>query len=217
MSKLAVDQALPELESRAKSPHPGFDRKLDLIAREAKPGQLLHFADAEQRTASVTKESEYEQGYSAGTERAEQMVAEAVAAERERTESAIEQARLAWVEEEGGKLAEALSGSMMQVQTEISSAVAEILEPILSQSLQARAIEELAAVLKSITSSKEVLEVEVKAPSDLIEAVKNAIDAGMTNVSFHSQSGGEVEFRLEASHVRTKFGHWHSLLSGEAE
>ncbi|MGI9408571.1 MAG: hypothetical protein ACR2OV_00755 [Hyphomicrobiaceae bacterium] len=217
MSKHAVDQALPELESRAKAPHPGFDRKLELIARETKPGQLLHFADADFRAASATEKSDYEQGFSAGAERAEQMVAEAVAAERERAVSAIEAARLAWVEEEGGKLAGALSGSINQIHTEISSAVAEVLEPILSQSLRARAIEELAAVLKSIISSKEVLEVEVKAPSDLIEAVKNAIDAGMTNVSFHSQSGGEVEVRLEASHVRTKFGHWRSLLSGEAE
>ena len=118
---------------------------------------------------------------------------------------------LAWVEEESGKLAEALVGSMKQIHAEIASAVADVLGPVLCEIAHARAMEELAAVVKTITSSKDVLEIEVKAPADLLEAVKNVINGEQANVSFHEQATGEVEVRLDASQVRTKLGQWRQL------
>lgn len=157
---------------------------------------------------------EYAEGFAAGKQAAEQQSIEMFNEAQASLEQQIEAARQTWVETEGQALAQMMSTSLEALREEISAVVAETLEPVLRIEMHCRVMDDLADKLKRLTESRESVEIEVRAPEDLLASVRNAIQGDITNVVFQQKPEGEIELRIDDTLLRTEIELWGATLAG---
>lgn len=157
---------------------------------------------------------DFVEGFAAGQRASEQHSAELHHDAQEAIEQAVEAARQSWSQTEGQALAQAMTGALEVMREEICAIVAETLEPVLRIEMHCRMIEDLGKTLDRLTTAKDMVEIEVRAPADLLESVKNAIPGTTTNVAFKQQPDGEIELRIDDTRLRTEIELWGASLAG---
>ena len=214
MSAIPATQILPDLKSGQNKheppPRQGFEPSIV-------GGGLADFDNVPSDQASGefdARSPEFAEGFAAGQHAAEQRSAELQNEQQVAVEQAVATARQTWSETEGQALAQSLTAAIEALREEVCSIVAETLEPVLRIEMHCRVVDDLTTTLNRLTASREMVNIEVRAPEDLLESVRNAIPSTTTNVTFARQSDGEIELRIDDTRLRTEIELWGASLAG---
>ena len=214
MSAIPATQILPDLKA-------GQSRHDSSSAQRFEPsvvgGGLADFdanASDQQSSEFGDRSPDFVEGFTAGQHAAEQRSVGMRSEMQQSLEQAIEAARQSWVETEGQALADTMSTALEALRNEVCAIVAETLEPVLRIEMHCRVIEDLTNTLNRLTASRDMVEIEVRAPEDLLESVRNAMPSANTNVTFAQQPNGEIELRIDDTRLRTEIELWGASLAG---
>lgn len=96
----------------------------------------------------------------------------AIAAERKAHEEARMKERAQWVEKESALLAQQISSSLLELETDLSDSIARIFTPFIKSAVQDGAIAKLRAIVHGLINENGQAKIEVSGPSDLVEAIR---------------------------------------------
>ncbi|MBD8907285.1 hypothetical protein [Methylorubrum zatmanii] len=155
----------------------------------------------------------YEQG------RAEALAEAQARAEREREEQSaafedrLAQARRDWTEAHGAALATEFAAAIGALDATLSSRVARLIAPVLSESLQRQALDALAAALRKILAEPQRPAVRVCGPEDLIAAVSARLGGLAAGIAFEAAPGPEVTVSAGETVIETELAAWSGLIA----
>ena len=217
MNAIPADKVLPSLICGSRHLRTASPKKSETFAVRA--GVEVN-PRTENENAGLTGEcvSDFDKGVAAGKLEAQQeateLHAQALAASQEHV---IDAARRVWVEAEGQAICEMMTGAIEALREEICTIVSETLEPILQAELHRRTVDDLFGKLELLTRSKEVLEIEICGPEDLIRSVGETLSSDINNVILRARPGPEVELRVDDTVLRSEIEWWSASLSGGME
>ena len=214
MSAIPATQVLPDLKAGQRRHEPPQTQGFEPEIVAGGLGELDGNSNDDSSFDFSGRSPEFVDGFAAGQHAAEQRAAALHHDAQQSLEQAIEAARQSWSETEGQALAQAMTGALEAMRNEVCAIVAETLEPVLRIEMHCRVIEDLTKTLDRLTSARDMVEIEVRAPEDLLESVRTAIPSTTTNVVFEQQSDGEIELRIDDTRLRTEIELWGASLAG---
>lgn len=122
-------------------------------------------------------------------------------------------ARRAWVEEEAGVLATALTSAMAEVKTEIADAVARALQPFLAEQARETAIDGLARQIRRILADPDHPVLTVSGPADLLGRVSAVLAAEAGAVSFQPDGRPDIRVVAGTTLIETRIQDWIGRLT----
>ena len=203
-----VRAASTATEYSASDSHAGRTTSALFRTREAPPAQ----PDIEERLAEA-----YHRGVQEGLDAGRGEAATARALERADLQKRAVVERLDFQMNEYGKLSEAISQGIAEVERRIADSVARILRPFLLVAVTSRAVEDLAANLAKLSSSGHPPLLKISGPETLLKVLKSRASALAVEIEFMPDA--QVEVKVEASHttIVTELGPWLELIHSLSE
>lgn len=190
----------------------------DLVAgRRAASDGLDEILEGEGRSVqnegrSDAIESAYRRGLDEGRREVEARMVHDVGEVRARCERQLEEARQAWANLEGQRMAEQLESAVREMHTHLADAMAEILLPIIEKEVRGEAIRKIAEAVKRTEPGDWQGPVVVRAPADLLEAMRRHLAGAVTLVEFQETEGREVEVTIDKTVLTTQLENWGAVV-----
>lgn len=161
--------------------------------------------------AALVAEAEA-RGYQAG------LAAAAVRQEAERTEerarqaAAAAEARARWTAEEADRLAGLVTAALDAVHERLSGDLAVALAPVLMEAVRRRAVDELAATVRSLFEDQGGCLFTIAGPADLLEALKSRLDGQATSIEYRIAATPDITVKMNETVIETQIGAWAARL-----
>jgi hypothetical protein len=121
--------------------------------------------------------------------------------------------RQAWADGEARRMAEALDNGLAQIEAHIAETVARVLEPFLLQERRRRAVQELVEAINAMVLRQQALEVAIRGPEDLVQALHAALD-GRVRLECAISDEPDVQVLVDHTIIETRIGAWMSRVAG---
>lgn len=197
MSAVPVARYLVEF-NRDRTGHP-VEPEVEPVARSAKP-------------AVVTSDDAYARGVRDGKESSKAAAETVLAALRQQHAEELANARRAWTEEQGAALALGLQEGMDQLKRSMAEFVGRLLEPVLTEAIRRKAVEELIETLKFVLSKDEGVTLHIYGPEDLLELIRNGLDGKTVAVVYTPGEQTDVRVVAGKTFMETRLGAWMAKL-----
>lgn len=203
MAGLALFDLLQDFGKRSSGP-----ASVDPIrpAQPAAPAEPLPDIDAIVRAAVAKAEA-------ALTERLSTEFEAEVELERRRHAGEIDALHQAFA----GNAAELIASQFGEMRSSIgnlaSSTTARILGSVLTEELQKRSIESLAASIHEAASDRDATRIEVRGPQSLIESMQATLAGRADGVRFVEAPGFDLRVRIDGELFETRLSEWSAALS----
>lgn len=191
------------------------------FASEPPPVASPVLAPAEPISDALDWEARLDEAYARGLVEGRQAIEATADARLEEQRASfaaeLDAAREAW-REEIAALSSGLGTALRDNGRQIGDAVAQALQPFLSEAVTKRAVEELCAILTDLTVANLGMQVEVTGPSDTFEAVRQGLPPSLADaLKFTPGEGIEITVKAGASLLETRIGAWLEELRAELE
>jgi hypothetical protein len=166
-------------------------------------------AAAKAQTPPVTAPDDaYQRGYAAGLAEGETKLAD----ERVRAAIRLGQERAKWSEQQV-TIVDGFGAACRELETNIASAVARILQPFLADAVRDKAVAALVEQISALTSRSPVPVFRVTGPSDLLGLVKVQLDAAQrTAIEYQPADGIEIRVVADQAVIETQISAWTERL-----
>jgi hypothetical protein len=164
-------------------------------------------------------EQERAEAYEQGKAEAAQETREAVTAELSAAhETALAEARAAFVAEESERLAEALQHGLADLRICLAEKTARALEPFLAKALREKACAEMAIMLERLFSGGETgAQIRVEGPQDLLDALRTKLPERPGLVLRTVPGRPDIRISCADTTLETQIAQWSRILSGTAD
>jgi hypothetical protein len=143
-------------------------------------------------------------GYAAGLAEGEAKLAE----ERVRGALTIANERAKWCEQQAA-IVDGLAAACRELETNVASAVARILQPFLADAVRDKAVAALVEQISALTSHSPVPAFRVTGPSDLLDLVRARLDAaGRTGIDYQIADVCEIRVVADQTVIETQISAW---------
>lgn len=147
------------------------------------------------------------------TERHEAEMAAALTEERERAQIELEARTKELGEQAGQAIASQLAELEETLAGHVTATVARIVGGVLTDELQKRSIESLAASLRTALRDDEAIRLEVRGPQYLFEALASAIPDRTDSLHYVEGDGFDLSVTLDGMLFETRLGEWSAALA----
>ena len=151
----------------------------------------------------------YRRGYAAG-------VAEgsaALAQERVRGAIRLGEERAKWSDQQAVAIVNGFTTACRELETNIASSVARILQPFLVDAVRDKAVAALVEQISALTCSSPVPVFRISGPSDLLEQVKTQLDkARRTGIEYQTADTLEIRVVADQTVIETQISAWTGRL-----
>jgi hypothetical protein len=207
----AIGKLLPQFDmngrvkpaEKPKVPEPAAKPKE--IRREPQPAPA---PKAEPPQANLLDEA-YRRGYAAGLAEGNAGLAE----ERVRSAVRLGEERAKWSDQEAVAIVNGFGTACRELETNIASSVARILQPFLADAVRDKAIEALIEQISTLTCSSPVPVFRISGPGDLLERVKAQLEtARRTGVEYQIADTLEIRVVADQTVIETQMQAWTARL-----
>ena len=115
--------------------------------------------------------------------------------------------------EAGARIAARLDEAQTRVTALVGDVVARILGTMLSEAMQKRSLEALAATITAAMSDAEALRIGIRGPLSLFEPVEQALGSRAAQVDFTDADGFDLTVSLGDTVIETRIAEWSSALA----
>jgi hypothetical protein len=151
----------------------------------------------------------YRRGYSAGFSEGNAALAE------ERIHSAIRlgEERAKWSDQQAVAIVNGFTAACRELETNIASSVARILQPFLADAVRDKAVAALVQQISALTCSSPVPVFRISGPGDLLELVKAQLaPAQRTGIEYQVTDALEVRVVADQTVIETQMSVWMARL-----
>jgi len=207
----AIGKLLPQFDmngrvkpaEKPKVPEPAAKPKE--IRREPQPAPA---SKAEAPQANLLDEA-YRRGYAAGLAEGNAGLAE----ERVRSAVRLGEERAKWSDQQAVAIINGFSTACREIETNIASSVARILQPFLADAVRDKAIEALIEQISTLTCSSPVPVFRISGPGDLLERVKAQLEtARRTGIEYQIADTLEIRVVADQTVIETQMQAWTARL-----
>ncbi len=147
------------------------------------------------------------------TERLEERFAANLAADRETHEEELERLRRETGERAGALIDEQLAAIEDRLTSYTSDVVARLLGPVLTASLQQKAVENLSGIIGEAIRESGAVRIRVRGPLSLFEALEGAVGEHSGRLEYTETDGFDLEVSIDESLYETRLSEWSQSLS----
>jgi len=213
----AIGKLLPQFEvngrakpaEKPKVPEPMA--KAREIRREPQPVPAPKAAPAPKAEAPQANllDEAYRRGYSAGLAEGNAGLAE----ERVRSAVRLGEERAKWSDQQAVAIINGFSTACRELETNIASSVARILQPFLADAVRDKAVEALIEQISTLTCSSPVPVFRISGPGDLLERVKAQLaTARRTGIEYQIADTLEIRVVADQTVIETQMQAWTARL-----
>lgn len=213
----AIGKLLPQFDAggRAKpAEKPKFPEpvaKPRETRREPQPATAAKAAPTPRIEAPQTDllDEAYRRGYAAGLAEGNAGLAE----ERVRSAVRLGEERAKWSDQQAVAIVNGFSTACRELETNIASSVARILQPFLADAVRDKAVEALIEQISALTCSSPVPVFRISGPGDLLERVKSQLDtARRTGIEYQVADTLEIRVVADQTVIETQMQAWTARL-----
>jgi hypothetical protein len=164
------------------------------------------------KVAVVATEEAYTRGVRDGRASAKAVADASLIELRQRHAEELANTRRVWTEEEGATIERRLEDGVTRLELSIAESVGRILEPLLTDSIRHRAIEELIETLKLVLSKDEGVTFHISGPEDLLKIIQNGLDGKTVAVVYAPGEQTDVRVVAGKTFMETCLGAWMAKL-----
>ncbi len=172
---------------------------------EPKPDPIDHQAELIRRVETQARQDE--------RQKAQEVLAQALAGERKRFEDELNTQRLIWVEQEGSQLSLQLGEAFSNLERVLSERVANVLASFVSEAVRHRMIDDFEAALKTLLSRSSGGLIRVAGPQDLLSIVESRMGPHREALKFVPNDDVEVAVVSQDTAIETQLSSWLSRLT----
>jgi hypothetical protein len=155
-----------------------------------------------------TLDDAYQRGHAAGLAEGEEKLAE----ERVRAAIRLGQERAKWSDQQA-TIVDGFGAACRELENNIASAVAHILQPFLADAIRGKAVAALVAQISALTGHSPVPVFRVSGPSDLLGLVRAQLDAaGRTGIEYQPADTIEIRVVADQTVIETQISAWNERL-----
>jgi hypothetical protein len=177
------------------------------IRREPQPAPAPKPA-AETPQVNLLDEA-YRRGYSSGLAEGNAGLAE----ERVRSAVRLGEERAKWSDQQAVAIVNGFTTACRELETNIASSVARILQPFLADAVRDKAVEALIEQISALTCSSPVPVFQISGPGDLLERVKAQLaTARRTGIEYQAADTLEIRVVADQTVIETQMQAWTARL-----
>ncbi|WKA27295.1 hypothetical protein [Bradyrhizobium roseum] len=179
--------------------------------RESQPAPIPQSAPAPKaETPQVNLVDEaYRRGYAAGLAEGNAGLAE----ERVRSAVRLGEERAKWSDQQAVAIVHGFSAACRELESNIASSVARILQPFLADAVRDKAVEALIEQISVLTCSSPVPVLRISGPADLLQRVKAQLDtARRTGIEYQAADTLEIRVVADQTVIETQMQAWTARL-----
>lgn len=151
----------------------------------------------------------YRRGYSAGLVEGNAGLAE----ERVRSAVRLGEERAKWSDQQAVAIVNGFTNACRELEANIASSVARILQPFLADAVRDKAVEALIEQISALTCSSPVPVFRVSGPGDLLELVKAQLEtARRTGIEYQAADTLEIRVVADQTVIETRMQAWTARL-----
>jgi hypothetical protein len=151
----------------------------------------------------------YRRGYSAGLSEGNATLAE----ERVRSAIRLGEERAKWFDQQAVAIVNGFTAACRELETNIASSVARILQPFLADAVRDKAVAALVQQISALTCSSPVPVFRISGPGDLLELVKAQLDSAQrTGIEYQVTDALEVRVVADQTVIETQMSVWTARL-----
>ncbi len=151
----------------------------------------------------------YRRGYAAGLAEGNAGLAE----ERVRSAVRLGEERAKWSDQQAVAIVNGFGAACRELEANIASAVARILQPFLVDAIRDKAVEALIEQISALTGSSPVPVFRISGPADLLERVKAQIQAaGHSSIVYQAAETLEIRIVADQTVIETQMQAWTARL-----
>ena len=215
----AIGKLLPQFDGNGRA-RPAEKQKIPEpmakpreIRREPQPqpAPVLNVAQAPKAEAPQVNllEEAYRRGYAAGLAEGNAGLAE----ERVRSAVRLGEERAKWSDQQAVAIVNGFATACRELETNIASSVARILQPFLADAVRDKAIEALIEQISVLTGSSPVPVFRISGPGDLLERVREQLQAARrTGVEYQTSDALEIRVVADQTVIETQMQAWTARL-----
>jgi hypothetical protein len=159
----------------------------------------------------------YHRGVQEGLDAANAEAATARALERAELQKRAVVERLDFQMNEYAKMAEAISGGLVEVEKRIADVVARILQPLVSDAVAHEIVEELVANIARVRGAGRPALMTIRGPERLLRLLKPRIAQVAIDVEFVDEGGVDVTVESQHTTIQTELAPWADLIASFSE
>lgn len=151
----------------------------------------------------------YRRGYAAGLAEGNAGLAE----ERVRSAVRLGEERAKWSDQQAVAIVNGFGAACREIETNIASSVARILQPFLADAVRDKAVEALIEQIAALTSSSPVPVFRISGPGDVLERVREQLrTTGRTGVEYQQAETLEIRVVADQTVIETQIQAWTARL-----
>lgn len=116
--------------------------------------------------------------------------------------------RQRWAAEQGAHLSALIATAFEDLEHRVAERVGAILKPFLSDSVRAKALEELSAFLNLMLAKGEYAKIAISGPKDLLSEIEARLSERHAGVTFAESDGTDVAVSADGTIIETQIGAW---------
>jgi hypothetical protein len=176
------------------------------IRREPQPALIPKAAEA---PPVNLLDDAYRRGYSAGVAEGNAALAE----ERVRGAIRLGEERAKWSDQQAVAIVNGFTTACRELETNIASSVARILQPFLADAVRDKAVAALIEQISALTCNSPVPVFRISGPSDVLERVKAQLDtARRTGIEYQAADTLEIRVVADQTVIETQMSAWTGRL-----
>lgn len=151
----------------------------------------------------------YRRGYAAGLAEGNAGLAE----ERVRSAVRLGEERARWSDQQAVAVVNGFTAACRELETDIAGSVARILQPFLADAVRDKAVAALIEQISALTCSSPVPVFRISGPADLLERVKEQLDAiRRTGIEYQADETIEIRVVADRTVIETQMQAWTARL-----
>jgi hypothetical protein len=158
----------------------------------------------------------FEKGRQEGLAAARVESAAALASQRDEQDKLVEAERLVFQANEYAKLAEQISGGLIEIEDRIAATVARILRPYLTQEHATRITKALSDNLARILSGESAALLKISGPENLLNILRERLSKRHVQVEYSFEDGVDVTIETQQTVVQSQLQAWIDLIESTA-
>ena len=212
----AIGKLLPQFDANgrtrpAEKPKAPEPKTLESTARQKEVRREPQPAPAPRLEAPQPNllDEAYRRGYTAGLAEGNAGLAE----ERVRSAVRLGEERAKWSDQQAVAIVNGFGAACRELETNIASSVARILQPFLADAVRDKAVEALVEQISALTCSSPVPVFRISGPGDVLERVRAQLQAaGRTGVEYQQDATLEIRVVADQTVIETQMQAWTARL-----
>jgi hypothetical protein len=136
-----------------------------------------------------------------------------LAEERVRSAIRLGEERAKWSDQRADAIANGFAEACRELEKNIASSVARILQPFLMEAVRDKAVSALAEQISMLACNSSVPAFRISGPHDLLELVKKHVDAQRSaGIEYHVADAQEVRLVADQTVIETQMSAWMERL-----